>query len=617
MLLRSANDLDIYEEALRRQGLSTVASVGAYWERLEVGDLLAYLRALANPLDELALYGTLACPLVGVSGDGLALIAERSSATGRGVWDTLAELAEAPIDRLAEEDRTAAELFATRFARERRMASRRTIAELIERAVEQWGYREQLLALEWGERRLANVHKLIRLARRFESGEGRDLRGFLDHVAYRQGSRASSEPDAPVAGAPLDAVQLMTIHAAKGLEFPVVCVADLGRAQNLTMPELLVDGGRIGLRLIDLDGKDPQSTLSFDELWAERKREKAEEEERIVYVAMTRARERLLLSGAVAFQSWPQGERAPAIAWLGPALCEKLPKILAEAEHGVLDLTIGRDARTVLRLRVNTAEATRERAGEASGGGGSERPPVEPDSSPAHGVGETPASMPAGEHAQLELDLAGARTPASAHAGEPDLGPLSYTALSELERCGYRYYLERVLGLGEDRFPGRGRLDGGNSHDDMRASARGTLVHRLLEEIDFRGADPPGPQDVARVAAELGMRVEGRDREEIAELLSAVSSAAREGIEPAERVLAAASVHREHPFAFTLGADQPLLTGVIDLLARERDGSVLLLDYKTDSRGRGGGSRGSCRAGLRAAAAALRAGRPARRGAER
>jgi hypothetical protein len=81
------------------------------------------------------------------------------------------------------------------------------------------------------------------------------------------------------------------------------------------------------------------------------------------------------------------------------------------------------------------------------------------------------------------------------------------------------------------------------------------------------------------------MRVSGAEREEIAALLESVSSAARERIQPAERVLAASSVRREHPFAFSLGPDQPLLTGVIDLLARERDGGVLLLDYKTDSVG--------------------------------
>ena len=519
-------------------------------------------------------------PLVGVSGDGLALLAARARADGRGVWETLAARAHAQIDRLNEADRRALEGFTARFAEERPMASRRTLSQLIERAMQQSGYGRQLLALESGERRLANVHKLIRLARRFEAGSGRDLRGFLDHVAYRQSSIASSEPDAPAAGKPLDAIQLMTIHAAKGLEFPVVCVADLGRKPNLTMPELLVDGDRIGLRLMGLNGEDTVSTLAYEELWAERRREKDEEEARIIYVAMTRARERLLLSGAVAFESWPHGERAPAIGWLGPAISKDLPEMLSAAEHGVLDITVGRERTATVRLRINTAEATHARARAHR-----------PDRDARNTAAEPEVDARAGEPVQLQLSLDATETSTRARAALPEsdpageLGPLSYTALSELERCGYRYYLERQLGLGEDR-PGAGeRPAGAGASEDMRARARGTLVHRLLEDVDFRSGRAPSAQEVGRVAKELGMRVAAPEREEIAALVSSVSNGAATGLEPAERVARARGIHREHPFAFSLGPDQPLLTGVIDLLAREHDGGVLLLDYKSDTVG--------------------------------
>ena len=98
-----------------------------------------------------------------------------------------------------------------------------------------------------------------------------------------------------------DAVRLMTIHAAKGLEFPVVCVADLGRTGQGLTPDLLLDGERVGLRLASLDGSPSRGCLRYEELCAERRLAEAAEEERIVYVAMTRARERLLLSGAVDF----------------------------------------------------------------------------------------------------------------------------------------------------------------------------------------------------------------------------------------------------------------------------------------------------------------------------
>ena len=94
VLLRAVGDLEVYERALQDRGLSTLATVGGFWGSQQVGDLLAYLRTLANPLDELALYGTLASPLVGVSSDGLALLGAAAKASRRSVWETLERVGE-------------------------------------------------------------------------------------------------------------------------------------------------------------------------------------------------------------------------------------------------------------------------------------------------------------------------------------------------------------------------------------------------------------------------------------------------------------------------------------------------------------------------------------------
>ena len=118
--------------------------------------------------------------------------------------------------------------------------------------------------------------------------------------------------------------------------------------------------------------------------------------------------------------------------------------------------------------------------------------------------------------------------------------------------------------------------------DGLDARARGTLVHRLLESVDFARFLAPSTEDVARVAGELGVRVRRSEREEIAQLVAAAATGAASRSAPAARVAGAESVHREHPFAFSLGPDQPMLVGVIDLLARETDGGFLVLDYKSD-----------------------------------
>ena len=88
VLLRAVGDLDVFERALQLRGLRTLAVVGSFWGHQQVGDLIAYLRALANPLDERALYAALASPLAGCSMDCLASLAGAASASGQTVWQT-------------------------------------------------------------------------------------------------------------------------------------------------------------------------------------------------------------------------------------------------------------------------------------------------------------------------------------------------------------------------------------------------------------------------------------------------------------------------------------------------------------------------------------------------
>jgi ATP-dependent helicase/nuclease subunit A len=365
VLLRAASDLAVYERALQERGIATLAAVGSFWEHQQVADLLAWLRALANPLDEVALYSTLASPLVGLSSDSLARLALNARQDEVGAWVALRRLdAQLPA---AERERLRG--FVERFTHERRLVARHSVAELLLRAIAASDYERHVLALDWSERRLANIHKLLRLARRFEASEGRGLRGFLDHVAQLGTLGSAAEPEAATGGAEPDAVRLMTIHAAKGLEFAVVCVADLGRTGQGQAPDLLVDGERVGLRLVSLDGSESVGCLHYEELRDECRRAEEAEEERIVYVAMTRARERLLLSGAVDFARWPaaRADGAP-IAWLAPALAAEVLQGARTLEHAVLDLTIGgaahesqtagfdSPARPVLRCSLNAPQ---------------------------------------------------------------------------------------------------------------------------------------------------------------------------------------------------------------------------------------------------------------------
>jgi ATP-dependent helicase/nuclease subunit A len=652
VLLRAVGDLEVYERALQDRGLSTLATVGGFWGSQQVSDLLAYLRTLANPLDELALYGTLASPLVGVSGDGLALLGREAKASKRGVWETIERVgeelsedrqpavrpagadADAGVDaletlscqsaagpsphadstiRLPAVDRYRLVSFRSRLRAERAGAGRRTLSQLIERALDQSGYAGHVLTLSWPERRLANVHKLLRVARRYEASEGRDLRGFLDHVAHHQDALSGAEPDAPVAAGETEAVRLMSIHAAKGLEFGIVCVADLGRAQNLGVGDLLVDGNRVGLRLARLDGSAATPSLAWSELSEESRLAQAEEEDRILYVAMTRARERLLLSGAVDFERWPEQRLgSPTISWLGPALSPDLPASVQTLQPPIRELAVlasdGTSVQVGLRLNApETAGTVLQLDGPSSADDCAPHlhpHPTQTNTTATEGeqAGDRHSASPIGTRGGLTGTGDGQRPKLLAPPGDAGrLETLSYTSLTELSRCSYRFYLERVLGMPEQR-PHVGT--GGESRGDgLEARVRGTIVHRLLESLDFLRSAAPSAEDVEQVARELGVRVASHEREELAALLRAALGTPLAG----RLATIAPGARREHPFALMLAVpeaglsrdpvpveslaldpsaesqpDGVLLTGVLDLLAHEPDGGMLVVDYKSD-----------------------------------
>jgi len=549
VLLRALGDLPVYERALEDQGLLTLSVGGrGYWGRQVVRDLCAWLAALANPRDETALYGVLASPLVGLSSDALAHVA----AAGRGhAWQAIeracasgAAAADGELARCLEElDLRRLQAFAARFAAERALAPRLGLDELLRRVVEATGYDLHVLSLSGGARRLANVHKLQRLAAAYERDHGRDVRGLAD-LATAELEAEARETDAPVELGDVKAVRLMSIHAAKGLEFETVCVADLGRRRPGDDEDLLVDGDEIGLRLVGLDGTS-EKALAFESLLHRARQRAAREEERVLYVALTRACERLILSGGAALQPWPrEGPGAAPLTWLVPALLDGDLGRLPTAAEPVCDIAWS-DARhsASLRCSLNRPDTIGRVLRPASLTPAGATLPV-----------AAPQPLPAAE-------------PAERHR-PPVVRTLSYSALSAWGACGYRFYLTRVLRLREEAVIRVAAA--GAAAPTLDPRVRGTLVHALLEHP---GAAAPR---VADVAAAHGVALTDAESADVARLADAFEQSPL-----AARLARARSVWREHAFAVSLG--DTLLTGVVDVLARERGGAQLVVDYKTDA----------------------------------
>jgi ATP-dependent helicase/nuclease subunit A len=534
LLFAAGTDAERYEAALRAEGLPTYRATGrGYFGQQQVVDLLAYLRLLHNRYDDEALVTVLASPFVGVSNDGLVHVRRHA---GRrplftGIERSLPE-------HLCDDDERLVRAFKQRYERLVAASARTSLERLCEEIVSAHDYDLAVLAQWDGKRRYANLRKLMRLARSYESLRGPDVEGFVKFIRDQEAVGASQlEAVSEEEGA--DAIRLLTIHAAKGLEFKVVIVADAGRDTGgpPSADEIIVrPDGRFGFRVVDPKSGKKRPVLDYEAVRAAEREDERAERLRLYYVAMTRAIDRLIVSGAID----PEKTRDldTPIGWVLSRLEVGDDPVDGELERG--------DARFVMRV---------------------------------HGYEpELPAAetVESGEEGQLALfaELPTAATPRGYRLPElPPLPPaplhkvkrLSYSALALFERCSYRYYAERVAGLREER----GTLPGGEG--GLRATEIGDAAHRLLELVDLAA---PARPDIS-IVRDWYPEVTDDEVERIEGFVDAYCTS-----ELAARIAQLDGAVPERPFAFE--HDGVLLHGRLDVLWR--DGSrALVVDYKTNS----------------------------------
>jgi ATP-dependent helicase/nuclease subunit A len=553
ILFAAGTDAERYEEALRREGLPTFRATGrGYFGQQQVVDLLAYLRLLHNRYDDVALATVLASPFVGVSNDALVLI--RRNALRRPLYTALEK---ALPEGLSAEDARLLRAFRQRYERLVRASSRTGLERLCEQVLSEHDYDLAVLARWDGSRRFANLRKLGRLARQYEAIRGHDLAGFVRFV-QEQEALGARELEAVAEEEGADAVRLLTIHGAKGLEFKVVIVADAGRDTGGPRggDEIVaLSDGRFGFRMVHPTRGDRRAVFDFEEVrQAEAAQERAERL-RLYYVAMTRAIDRLIVSGAIDPER--AADRETPIGWVLERLAAH--ENVVEAGPGPVELERG-DARFVLRV---------------------ERSPV-PASAAV--VGGPEVEVGGQLHLFTELPLGAPRVGVVLPPLEPPLAPalhdvrrLSYSALALFERCSYRYFAERVLGLPpvrERRLKEPDHSEAAPGDAALAGTEIGDAVHRLLESIRL---DAP----VAPARGELGATVRSwyptatdAELDRIGGLVDAYCTSAL-----AQRLAGLAAARPERPFAFE--HDGVLLHGRLDVLWRDGD-RALVVDYKSN-----------------------------------
>ncbi|MEN3340658.1 MAG: ATP-dependent helicase/nuclease subunit [Actinomycetota bacterium] len=543
LLFAAGTDAEWYEDELRRAGLPTYRATGkGYFGQQQVVDLLSYLRLLHNRYDDRALVTVLASPFVGLSNDGLALL--RRAASRRPLF---AGLERSLPPGLAERDERLLRAFRQRFERLAATLSRLSLERVCERVVSEHDYDLAVLAQWDGRRRYANLRKLARLARSYEELRGRDVEGFVRFVEEQEAVGAR-ELEAVAEEEGGDAVRLLTIHAAKGLEFKVVIVADAGRDKAPPSPDeiLALSDGRFGFRVADPVTIRRRGAFDYEEVKDARRAEEEAEKLRLYYVAMTRAKERLIVSGSILREK--AADAATPIGWV-------LGRLDAAADldsAGDAPVEIERNgARLVLHMdRYREADWVEAPAAEAD----------------ADAAGEGQLAL----FAALE-DVAG---PPPAPRLAPLVAPpepplhrlrrLSFTSLSTFEQCSYKYYALRVAGMAERR-PERGDGDGG-----LRATEIGDAVHRLLEQVDLRAPAEPDVEQVRDWYA-------GVSDEELERIRGFVAAFCESQL--ARRVAALPHLDKERHFTFE--HDGVLVHGYLDALHLEGR-RALVLDYKTN-----------------------------------
>ena len=535
LLFAAGTDARLYEEELRAAGLPTFRATGRdYYRQQQVVDLLAYLRLLHNRYDDEALVSVLASPFVGVSNDALVLL--RRAAPRRPLFVGLEK--QLP-QGLSERDARFFQAFRQRYERLAAQAPALTLERLCEQIVCAHDYDLAVLAQWDGRRRYANLRKLGRLARSYEELRGPDVEGFVRFVA-EQDAAGASELEAAAEEEGTDVIRLLTIHSAKGLEFKVVVVADAGRDRGRADADeiLCLPDGRLGFRVADPASGKRLSTADYEDVkTAERDAEEAERR-RLYYVAMTRAIDRLIVSGAIGEGGADAGT---PIGWV----LERLEATeLDDAENGPVE--IERDgARLLLRVDRYAEE------------------PVDEQPAPAE-----------------QLELFAVSTNGDAALEAPTLAPLaevpapplhrarrlSYSALSLFERCSYRYFAERVIGL-RPRETALRAGDGG-----LAATEIGDAVHMLLEGVDLRR--PGSPEILDELVRGRYADVSEEELERVRGFVSAYCES-----ELAARIAGLEGAAAERPFAFE--HDGVLLHGRLDVLHRV-GARALVVDYKTN-----------------------------------
>ena len=603
-----------YVRALEARRIAHVLVGGrSYHEREEILAVRNAATAIEWPLDELAVFATLRGPFFALGDDALLLFHER-----QGKLHPLRPFDPAALAALLPPEREVADALAV-LRELHLLRNRRPIAGTLSRLLDQTRAHAGIAIWPTGEQALANVLQVLELARRFEAAGASSFRGFVDRLAADAERGESGE--APVVEEGTEGVRLMSVHKAKGLEFPVVILCDPTAPLSFRNPSRHVDPER-KLWAMPLAGCVPSELLEHREAVLQRDREEAV---RVAYVAATRARDLLVV---------PQTGDGELEGWLEVLNPVLLPKLLDRraprdapgcppfGKETVLDRPDGAYAAPSVSPGLHAPQAgahevvwwdpaALELNVEPGGGIRAEALLVEDDgsrqtasaASRAHedwkarrqGAVTRGAQPSVRVATPSQLDADGAAAPprpappgvAAARAPSATFAPMGGRVIQPKATApSNREAFARTGELDLRALPAVGAVEVSYQHILDRERTRpggkrfGSLVHATLAAIDLRA----GAAAIGRAAAAEG-RMVGASETEVQAAARAVEAALRHPL--LARAARSADCRRETPL-FQRADDGTLVEGVVDLAFREHLAGAApawtVVDFKTDAR---------------------------------
>lgn len=583
ILLRSLSEwADLFAEVLNANGIPahTVSRTG-YFSTLEIRTVLNYLRILDNPRQDIPLAAVLKSPMAGLSDEQLARL--RLLAEDKPYHQCVKMFLEAE-EELTEKESTADEdmraklkRFSETYKKLRRQTMDIPMHELLQKVLKETGYARYASALPAGRQRLANLHMLSEKAIAYEKTSYHGLYHFIRYIDELQKYDVDFG-EAELVGENEDAVNIMSIHKSKGLEFPVCFVSGMGKSfnkQDSRSKMILHPNLGVGLDIIEEDRRIKVPAFFKKVIARQTELESLGEELRVLYVAFTRAKEKLIITGYIKDEE----------------MLQQIREIYCGSNRKALNFKERAEAKTFLEWILPAAAAS---------GSWDKVSYVTPwsmlEDEAAHQITEHVSLRQRVQQAEKVSDTLyeKIKEQLSYQYPHPDaihlvtkysVSELKHRAMRELaakeEEDVTPKFLEEVSTPYVPAFmEGKAEVNQG--------ALRGTAMHRLMECYDFTKMPDRSDEFAENIKKQLtGLVQMGKVSEDMQKLIRIPSVELFLKSQLAPRMKAAAmrdDLFREKPFVMgnhEMEEEMVLIQGIIDVFWVEEDG-IVLLDYKTD-----------------------------------